>query len=150
MPKRERSQLSKHTSQAGTAKMSRIRESSIENENRLASQREYASQSRARESSTEHSQRLDDQNARTSHGRARESDAERSLRLIEQNARTLQLYASQNETERLQRLISQRERKTASINVHLIVATIITGPAGIRTNCSHTANNDTNRFTNIF
>ena len=58
MPKKKRSQLSESTSQARLAKIRRNGESSSENSERLASEREYVSQSRARESSGERSQRL--------------------------------------------------------------------------------------------
>jgi len=59
MPRKIRSQLrSNHSFQSGLQKIRRIGESSSENSDRLASQREYASQSRTRESSAERSQRF--------------------------------------------------------------------------------------------
>lgn len=58
MPKRARSQLSNHSSQARAARIRRMGESSPERSQRLAEQNQRNSQARARESSVERSQRL--------------------------------------------------------------------------------------------
>lgn len=116
MPKRARSQLSNHSSQARAARIRRMGESSPERSQRLAEQNQRNSQARARESSVERSQRLAQQNLRTSELRARESRLERSQRLREQNVRTSQLRESESNVERLQRLRAQAERQQLSTN----------------------------------
>ncbi|CAH2108855.1 unnamed protein product [Euphydryas editha] len=58
MPKRARSQLSKHSSQARAARIRRTEESSPERSQRLAEQNQRKSQLRERESSVERLQRL--------------------------------------------------------------------------------------------
>lgn len=85
MPRKKRSQLSKHSPQAILEKIRHIVVSFSENSDRLARQKEFALQSRAREFSSKRSRRLFKKIPRISQARA--NAERRSQRLMVQRER---------------------------------------------------------------